>query len=176
MGGNSRQALREAEGAFRAAYGNASDDARRQADALIQSASNYTSANPSVGRNNRLNQAQVYEEATRILRGEGQSQAPSISGGWGNRVINDFYALNKKQTTPATTSSKKYTNYTDLNTDYFGIVDDNEDLKARVVRLATNIGNNLASAAKAKGEGSVVRGLDKISDIATLTNTMQNIA
>lgn len=177
-GGNSRQMLRDAEGTFRAAYANASEDAKRQADALIQSASNYTSANPSVGRNNRLNQAQVYEEATRILRGEGQSQAPSISGGWGNRVINDFYALNKKQTTPATTStpSKKYTNYTDLNTDYFGIVDDNEDLKARVVRLAINIGNNLASAAKAKGEGSVVRGLDKISDITTLTNTMQNIA
>lgn len=177
-GGNSRQMLRDAEGTFRAVYANASEDAKRQADALIQSASNYTSANPSVGRNNRLNQAQVYEEATRILRGEGQSQAPSISGGWGNRVINDFYALNKKQTTPATTStpSKKYTNYTDLNTDYFGIVDDNEDLKARVVRLATNIGNNLAAAAKAKGEGSVVRGLDKISDIVTLTNTMQNIA
>lgn len=177
-GGNSHQMLRDAEGTFRAAYAKASEDAKRQADALIQSASNYTSANPSVGRNNRLNQAQVYEEATRILRGEGQSQAPSISGGWGNRVINDFYALNKKQTTPATTStsSKKYTNYTDLNTDYFGIVDDNEDLKARVVRLATNIGNNLASAAKAKGEGSVVRGLDKISDITTLTNTMQNIA
>jgi hypothetical protein len=93
-------------------------------------------------------------------------------------VINDFYALNKKPTTTSTDASpsKKYTNYTDLNTDYFGIVDDNEDLKARVVRLATNIGNNLASAAKAKGEGSVVRGLDKISDITTLTNTMQNIA
>lgn len=170
--------LRDAEGTFRAAYANASEDAKRQADALIQSASNYTSANPSVGRNNRLNQTQVYEEATRILRGEGQTQAPSISGGWGNRVINDFYALNKKQTTPTTTSTsgKKYTNYTDLNTEYFGIVDDNEDLKARVVRLATNIGNNLAAAAKAKGEGSVVRGLDKISDITTLTNTMQNIA
>lgn len=177
-GGNSRQMLRDAEGTFRAVYAHASEDAKRQADALIQSASNYTSANPSVGRNNRLNQAQVYEEATRILRGEGQSQAPSISGGWGNRVINDFYALNKKQTTSATTStpSKKYTNYTDLNTDYFGIVDDSEDLKSRVVRLATNIGNNLASAVKAKEEGFVVRGLDKISDIVTLTNTMQNIA
>lgn len=177
-GGNSRQVLKDAEGAFRAAYGNASEDARRQADALIQSASNYTSANPSVGRNNRFNQAQVYEEATRILRGEEQIQAPSISGGWGNRVINDFYALNQKPTTTSTASTpnKKYTNYTDLNTDYFGIVDDNEDLKARVVKLATNIGNNLALAAKAKEEGSIVRGLDKISDITTLTNTMQNIA
>lgn len=177
-GGKSRQMLRDAEGTFRAAYANASEDAKRQADALIQSASNYTSANPSVGWDNRFNQALVYDEATRILRGEGQSQAPSISGGWGNRVINDFYALNQKPTTTnaASTPSKKYTNYTDLNTDYFGIVNDNEDLKARVVRLATNIGNNLASAAKAKGEGSVVRGLDKISDITTLTNTMQNIA
>ena len=93
-------------------------------------------------------------------------------------MINDFYALNQKPATTSTTStpSKKYTNYTDLNTDYFGMVDDNEDLKARVVKLATNIGNNLASAAKAKKEGSVVRGLDKISDITTLTNTMQNIA
>jgi hypothetical protein len=43
--------LRDAEGTFRAAYANASEDARAQADALIQSASNYTSANDFSNRN-----------------------------------------------------------------------------------------------------------------------------
>lgn len=180
LGGNSRQMLRDAEGTFRAAYANASEDAKRQADALIQSASNYSSANPTVGRQNRLNQAVVYEEATRILKGEGQTQAPSISGGWGNRVINDYYALNNKKkstgSSEGTTSKRKYNTYVDLDTNWFGIAGDDEDLAARVSRLAYNIGNSLAAAVKAKEEGKVVRGLDKITDIGTLTNTMMNIA
>lgn len=178
-GGNSRQMLRDAEGTFRAAYANASEDAKRQADALIQSASNYTSANPSVGRNNRLNQAQVYEEATRILRGEGQSQAPSISGGWGNRVINDFYALNKKQTTPTTTSTntRKYTTYNDFDSDYYGMTTDGMDLNARVENLANNILSSLDDAKYKIGNGEVVRGMDanKIGKLRTyLNNALSN--
>ena len=178
-GGNSRQILRDAEGTFRAAYANASEDAKRQADALIQSASNYTSANPSVGRNNRLNQAQVYEEATRILRGEGQSQAPSISGGWGNRVINDFYALNKKQITPATTSAntRKYTTYNDFDSDYYGMATDGMDLNARVENLANNILSSLDDAEYKIGNGEVVRGMDanKIGKLRTyLNNALSN--
>lgn len=178
-GGNSRQMLRDAEGTFRAAYANASEDAKRQADALIQSASNYTSANPSVGRNNRLNQAQVYEEATRILRGEGQSQAPSISGGWGNRVINDFYALNKKQTTPAatSTSTRKYTTYNDFDSDYYGMTIDDMDLNARVENLANNILSSLDDAEYKIGNGEVVRGMDanKIGQLRTyLNNALSN--
>lgn len=180
LGGNSRQMLRDAEGTFRAAYANASEDAKRQADALIQSASNYSSANPTVGRQNRLNQAVVYEEATRILKGEGQTQAPSISGGWGNRVINDYYALNNKTKSTGSSegrsSKRKYNTYIDLDTNWFGIAGDDEDLAARVSRLAYNIGNSLAAAVKAKEEGKVVRGLDKIADIGTLTNTMMGIA
>jgi hypothetical protein len=147
---------------------------------LIQSASNYSSANPTVGRQNRLNQAVVYEEATRILKGEGQTQAPSISGGWGNRVINDYYALNNKQKSTGSSeggsSKRKYNTYVDLDTNWFGIAGDDEDLAARVSRLAYNIGNSLAAAVKAKEEGKVVRGLDKITDIGNLTNTMMNIA
>ena len=171
--------LRDAEGTFRAAYANASEDAKRQADALIQSASNYTSANPSVGRNNRLNQAQVYEEATRILRGEGQSQAPSISGGWGNRVINDFYALNKKQSTPATasTSTRKYTTYSDFDSDYYGMATDGMDLNARVENLANNILSSLDDAEYKIGNGEVVRGMDanKIGKLRTyLNNALSN--
>ena len=178
-GGNSRQMLRDAEGAFRVAYTNASEDAKRQADALIQSASNYTSANPSVGRNNRLNQAQIYEEATRILRGEGQSQAPSISGGWGNRVINDFYALNKKQTTPATTSTntRKYTTYNDFDSDYYGMVTDDMDLNTRVENLANNILSSLDDAEYKIVNGEVVREMDanKIGNLRTyLNNALSN--
>lgn len=80
----------------------------------------------------------MYDEATRILRGEGQSQAPSIDNGWGNKVINDFYAINKnraQKTTPSQ-SAGQFTKYGSYDSNYFGITDDSWDLNARVNALA----------------------------------------
>jgi hypothetical protein len=157
--------LRDAEGTFRAAYANASEDARAQADALIQSASNYTSANPSVGRSNRLNQAEIYDEATRILKGEQSTVAPSISGGWGRKVIGDFYALNKnkgQQSAASTTAPATggFTQYGKFDTNYFGLTDDSWDLNTRVQTLAGNIMSSLGKAEAAIKEGKKIRGWD----------------
>jgi hypothetical protein len=156
--------LRDAEGTFRAAYANASEDARAQADALIQSASNYTSANPSVGRNNRLNQAEIYDEATRILKGEQSTVAPSISGGWGRKVIGDFYALNKNKgqqsAAGAAPSTGGFTQYGKFDTNYFGLTDDSWDLNTRVQALAENILSSLGKAEASIAEGKKIRGLD----------------
>lgn len=155
--------LRDAEGTFRAAYAKASEDARAKADALIQSASNYTSANPSVGRNNRLNQAEIYDEATRILNGEQSTVAPSISGGWGRKVIGDFYALNKRQQSTASTAAPAtggFTKYGKFDTNYFGLTDDSWDLNTRVQALAENIMSSLGKAEAAIKEGKKIRGWD----------------
>lgn len=156
--------LRDAEGTFRAAYANASEDARAQADALIQSASNYTSANPSVGRSNRLNQAEVYDEATRILKGEQSTTAPSISGGWGRKVIGDFYALNKNKGQQSAASAAPatggFTQYGKFDTNYFGLTDDSWDLNTRVQALAENIMSSLGKAEAAIAEGKKIRGWD----------------
>lgn len=175
--------LRDAEGTFRAAYANASEDARAQADALIQSASNYTSANPSVGRNNRLNQAEVYDEATRILKGEQSTVAPSISGGWGRKVIGDFYALNKNKgqqsAAGAAPATGGFTQYGKFDTNYFGLTDDSWDLNTRVQALAENILSSLGKAEASIAEGKKIRGLDqdKITNLKNyLGNAMQNYA
>lgn len=181
-GGNSRKMLRDAEGTFRAAYAKASEDARAKADALIQSASNYTSANPSVGRNNRLNQAEIYDEATRILNGEQSTVAPSISGGWGRKVIGDFYALNKRQQSTASTAAPAtggFTKYGKFDTNYFGLTDDSWDLNTRVQALAENIMSSLGKAEAAIKEGKKIRGWDqdKITNLKNyLGNAMQNYA
>ena len=179
-GGNSRQVLRDAEGTFRAAYANASEDARAQADALIQSASNYTSANPSVGRKNRFNQAEIYDEATRILKGEQSAVAPSIDGGWGRKVINDYYALNRKsQAAGAGTQGGQRTNYGKFNSNFFGLTDESWDLQTRVNTLADNILSSLSQAKKDIEDGKVVRGwdLDKVNELTNyLTNARNNHA
>lgn len=180
-GGTSRQQLNASKGRFEAAYETASDEARQKASALIQSASNYTSANPTVGRNNRLNQAQVYDEATRILRGEGQSQAPSIDNGWGNKVINDFYAINKnraQKTTPSQ-SAGQFTKYGSYDSNYFGITDDSWDLNARVNALAENIMTSLDNAKASIDSGVRIPGwsLEKINNLQTyLGNAITNHA
>ena len=180
-GGTSRQQLNASKGRFEAAYETASDEARQKASALIQSASNYTSANPTVGRNNRLNQAQVYDEATRILRGEGQSQAPSIDNGWGNKVINDFYAINKnraQKTTPSQ-SAGQFTKYGSYDSNYFGLTDDSWDLNARVNALAENIMTSLDNAKASIDSGVRIPGwsLEKINNLQTyLGNAITNHA
>lgn len=180
-GGTSRQQLNASKGRFEAAYETASDEARQKASALIQSASNYTSANPTVGRNNRLNQAQVYDEATRILRGEGQSQAPSIDNGWGNKVINDFYAINKnraQKTTPSQ-SAGQFTKYGSYDSNYFGLTDDSWDLNARVNALAENIMTSLDNAKASIDSGIRIPGwsLEKIKNLQTyLGNAITNHA
>lgn len=180
-GGTSRQQLNASKGRFEAAYETASDEARQKASALIQSASNYTSANPTVGRNNRLNQAQVYDEATRILRGEGQSQAPSIDNGWGNKVINDFYAINKnraQKTTPSQ-SAGQFTKYGSYDSNYFGITDDSWDLNARVNALAEKIMTSLDNAKASIDSGVRIPGwsLEKINNLQTyLSNAITNHA
>lgn len=170
--------LRDAEGTFRAAYANASEDARAQADALIQSASNYTSANPSVGRNNRLNQAEVYDEATRILKGEQSTVAPSISGGWGRKVIGDFYALNKNKGQQSAASSAApatggFTQYGKFDTNYFGLTDDSWDLNTRVQALAENIMTSLGKAEASIRDGKKIRGWDQ-EKIESLRNYLGN--
>jgi hypothetical protein len=55
--------------------------------------SNYSSANPTVGRRNRENQARIYQEATRILTGEDRTP-PTIAGNGAEYVINAFYKAN----------------------------------------------------------------------------------
>jgi hypothetical protein len=46
--------LREAEAAYRSAYAGASDEARAEAEALVQTGKNYTSTNPMTGKQSRL--------------------------------------------------------------------------------------------------------------------------
>lgn len=107
--------MQNEEAAYRAAYANAGEDARKEADALIQSMSNYSSANPMVGRRNRENQARIYQEATRILTG-GERTAPSIAGSGADYVINAFYNANKTRSGvpasgPAAQTPSAYTTY-----------------------------------------------------------------
>lgn len=176
--------LRDSEGTFRAAYANASEDARAKADALIQSASNYTSANPSVGRNNRLNQVEVYDEATKILKGEQSVVAPSINAGWGRKVIGDFYALNKNKgqqsaASAAAPATGGLTQYGKFDTNYFGLTDDSWDLNTRVQALAENIMSSLGKAEASIKDGKKIRGWDqdKITNLKNyLGNAMQNYA
>ena len=180
-GGNSRQMLRDAEGTFRAAYANASEDARAKADALIQSAANYTSANPTVGRNNRLNQVEVYDEATKILKGEQSVIAPSINGGWGRKVIGDFYTLNNKklQAQSQTPVMGGLTQYDKFDSNYFGLTDENWDLNTRVQALVENIMSSLNKAEAAIADGRKIRGWDqnKITSLKNyLGNAIQNYA
>jgi hypothetical protein len=94
-------------------------------------------------------------------------------------VINDFYALNKKQTTPTTTSTNthKYTTYNDFDSDYYGMATDGMDLNARVENLANNILSSLDDAEYKIGNGEVVRGMDanKIGKLRTyLNNALSN--
>ena len=178
-GGNSRQMLRDAEGTFRAAYANASEDARSKADALIQSAANYTSANPTVGRNNRLNQVEVYDEATKILKGEQSVVAPSINGGWGRKVIGDFYTLNNKKSQSQTPVTGGLTQYDKFDSNYFGLTDENWDLNTRVQALVENIMSSLNKAEASIADGRKIRGWDqdKITNLKNyLGNAIQNYA
>lgn len=161
-GGTSRQRLRDEEAAYRAAYANAGEDARNQADALVQSMSNYSSANPMVGRRNRENQARIYQEATRILTG-GERTAPSIASSGADYVINAFYNANKTNVpTSASQTPNKYTAYHDYNwADGLDVVGQDEDLNAKVARLASSLSASIGSAFSAWGENKIVRGLDK---------------
>jgi hypothetical protein len=124
--------------------------------------SNYTSANPTVGRRNRENQARIYQEATRILTG-GERTAPAIASEGADYVINAFYDANKTKTSTADqqTSNNKYTNYHNYNwADGLDIVGADEDLKAKVARLALSLANNIDSAFSAWDDKKVVRGLN----------------
>lgn len=176
-GGTSRQRLRDEEAAYRAAYANAGEDARKEADALVQSMSNYTSANPTVGRRNRENQARIYQEATRILTG-GERTAPSIAGSGADYVINAFYNANKTKTPTVasvpTQGMKKFYKYDPYN----GLPwsDESDSLEQRVQRLAANLANNLASAKEAYNRGEVVRGLDASQNLDGYIHALDEIA
>lgn len=178
-GGTSRQRLRDEEAAYRAAYANAGEDARKEADALVQSMSNYTSANPMIGRRNRENQARIYQEATRILTG-GERTAPSIASSGADYVINAFYNANKTNVpTTASQTPNKYTSYHNYNwANGLDVVGQDEDLNAKVARLATSLANNIGSAFGAWDEKKVVRGLDqnKRSELGVLQQRLQAIA
>lgn len=178
-GGTSRQRLRDEEAAYRAAYANAGEDARKEADALVQSMSNYTSANPMVGRRSRENQARIYQEATRILTG-GERTAPSIASSGADYVINAFYNANKTNVpTTASQTPNKYTSYHNYNwANGLDVVGQDEDLNAKVARLATSLANNIGSAFGAWDEKKVVRGLDqnKRSELGVLQQRLQAIA
>lgn len=178
-GGTSRQRLRDEEAAYRAAYANAGEDARNQADALVQSMSNYSSANPMVGRRNRENQARIYQEATRILTG-GERTAPSIASSGADYVINAFYNANKTNVpTTASQTPNKYTSYHNYNwANGLDVVGQDEDLNAKVARLATSLANNIGSAFGAWDDKKVVRGLDqnKRAELGVLQQRLQAIA
>ena len=123
----------------------------------------------------------MYDEATRILRGEGQSQAPSIDNGWGNKVINDFYAINKnraQKTTPSQ-SAGQFTKYGSYDSNYFGLTDDSWDLNARVNALAEKIMTSLDNAKASIDSGVRIPGwsLEKINNLQTyLSNAITNHA
>ena len=178
-GGTSRQRLRDEETAYRAAYANAGEDARNEAEALVQSMSNYTSANPMIGRRNRENQARIYQEATRILTG-GERTAPSIASSGADYVINAFYNANKTNVpTTASQTPNKYTSYHNYNwANGLDVVGQDEDLNAKVARLATSLANNIGSAFGAWDEKKVVRGLDqnKRAELGVLQQRLQAIA
>ena len=180
-GGTSRQRLRDEEAAYRAAYANAGEDARKEADALVQSMSNYTSANPTVGRRNRENQARIYQEATRILTG-GERTAPSIAGSGADYVINAFYNANKTKTPTAASgqaddSSQKMKSLYKYNP-YDGIPwgDESDTLEERVKRLAGGLANNLAKAKQAYSDNKIVKGIDASQDLDTYIQALDNIA
>ena len=139
--------------------------------------SNYTSANPTVGRRNRENQARIYQEATRILTG-GERTAPSIAGSGADYVINAFYNANKTKTPTAasvpTQGMKKFYKYDPYN----GLPwsDESDSLEQRVQRLAANLANNLASAKEAYNRGEVVRGLDASQNLDGYIHALDEIA
>jgi hypothetical protein len=140
--------------------------------------SNYTSANPMVGRRNRENQARIYQEATRILTG-GERTAPSIAGSGAEYVINAFYNANKTKTPTVGTSApsqgmKKFYKYDPYN----GIpwADESDSLEQRVQRLAANLANNLAAAKEAYTRGEVVRGIDASQNLDGYIHTLDEIA
>ena len=177
-GGTSRQRLQDEEAAYRAAYANAGEDARKEADALIQSMSNYSSANPMVGRRNRENQARIYQEATRILTG-GERTAPSISGSGADYVINAFYNANKTKTPTSTVAAtpqvmKKFYKYDPYN----GIPwsDESDSLEQRVQRLASNLATNLAAARDAHNRGDIVKGIDATQNLDGYIKALDEIA
>lgn len=177
-GGTSRQRLQDEEAAYRAAYANAGEDARKEADALIQSMSNYSSANPMVGRRNRENQARIYQEATRILTG-GERTAPSISGSGADYVINAFYNANKTKTPTSTVAAapqvmKKFYKYDPYN----GLPwsDESDSLEQRVQRLANNLANNLAAARDAHNRGDIVKGIDATQNLDGYIQALDEIA
>jgi hypothetical protein len=127
--------------------------------------SNYTSANPTVGRRNRENQARIYQEATRILTG-GERTAPSIAGSGADYVINAFYNANKTKTPTAASgqaddSSQKMKSLYKYNP-YDGIPwgDESDTLEERVKRLAGGLANNLAKAKQAYSDNKIVKGID----------------
>lgn len=182
-GGTSRQRLQDEEAAYRAAYANAGEDAKKEADALIQSMSNYSSANPMVGRRNRENQARIYQEATRILTG-GERTAPSIAGSGADYVINAFYNANKTRSgVPASGSAAQtpsaYTTYRNYKwSDGLDVVAQDEDLNAKVVRLANTLASNLDGVFNAWNQNEVVRGMDKSrkGDLEIVQGRLRQIA
>jgi hypothetical protein len=123
--------------------------------------SNYSSANPMVGRRNRENQARIYQEATRILTG-GERTAPTIASSGADYVINAFYNANKTNSPATASQSNKYTAYHDYNwADGLDVVGQDEDLNAKVARLASSLSASIGSAFSAWGANKTVRGLDK---------------
>lgn len=114
-----------------------------------------------IGRRNRENQARIYQEATRILTG-GERTAPSIASSGADYVINAFYNANKTNVpTTASQTPNKYTSYHNYNwANGLDVVGQDEDLNAKVARLATSLSNNIGSAFGAWDEKKVVRGLD----------------
>ena len=181
-GGNSKKALREAEARYKAAYTNASEDNRKYVDGLMESGMSYSSANPAVGRNQRFNQAALYDEATRILTGGDRNASPlTLTGGWASTVIGDYRAQNKTKQAGSSgdAPSGTYTSYYDFDAfGNLGLKGDSDTLASRVARLANSIASSLNGALSAWDNKKVVKGLDKErrSDYEILASRMSEIA
>lgn len=177
-GGTSKQRLREAEAAYRSAYAGATDEARAEAEALVQTGKNYTSTNPMTGKQSRLEQTEIYEEAIRILQGQERSPITMST----SRAISDFYSANKRRTSSSDNNSRSseggsgirmYYNYSPLKG--LGVTNEDDTLETRVAGLARTLLANLDGAIKAHSKRDIVKGLDMALDYTTPRATLLQV-
>ena len=171
-----KEAYAEKQAAFETAYAAATPEQRQQVDAYMQSARNYSSANPMYNRNARKYASDVYDIATKILNGEQVPSSGTPIGQIGNayNVYSDFVNKNKNRTTQATAattipSGESYYRYkwsNGLDTDWLS---DSDTLEQRMSSFAQTLKDNLLAA---KNSGKTLLGIDDtaISNALALLN------
>jgi hypothetical protein len=124
----------------------------------------------------------IYDEAIRILTGQPRTASPKINGGWANRVISDFYALNNRQqgSTQAQSSAQttnlnntQGSSYEYFNNDFFNTPSNTATFDERVFQLATNIANALHNASLKYNNGVRLLGINA-SDIPELMSSIND--